>query len=757
MSKAIADLKPKPPATTDKKTAFWNGYMTLANEYDKEFLQKYGTDLDTSLIFAGLFSAVASAFIIQIQPEFESAPHPLTVIAQSLLYISLGSTLLASLLAVLGKQWLMYYSAAGEQGTIERRGLERQRKLDGLIKWRFELIMQAFPLCLQFGLFLFAAALSVYLWRIHQVLAGIVIGITAGGAIAYFALLATAIFFKDSPFQTPLVPFLRTMVFSIIFKLRHIKQLFSPSFHQSEDFLPRFAFTLDSDPSAGPAPLFKKPIPSPENSGVSWVLEYSTDLTLLAQAADMSVDVQWPVNMDLTLKVHVLRQMFLGCFEYHMINDCYVLDRLRSGMDARATQFGRAYITMQCFREAQNLVPAELFSFIFVLIPENYISTELDTIFSFSHEYGASHASHLTGIPSQPWLLRTFHLQCKSIQFRNTITYLKYLVAKLDSNTSLTCSSFSEYLFVVYFCLVDANITTNDTRVVDKSAYEVLLYEKILKSLLSKLESEQIDMQLIADILKLTLQLARNCKDHREWEKQYLERQKLGYEFCQALPQTDGWTQVICTPGLLSSKMQWYSPSSHPDAESWIYRALGTIPSPINEQGESEGEIINAHNSLLCALYNNKIPPSKDNLELLIKLLSLPGHVSLHSVWLMLQENVHDWYTDLDFGAKLRSHSMLGLLSAAIIHHWTSVCHYEGVKRYIDLAYLLSPLPEWQPHIQQEICCWIIMFQFINSEQRYLEKYIAVFKAIWAPSQSTFGHNHCVLDKSGPSEYRSFR
>ncbi|KAK6985068.1 hypothetical protein R3P38DRAFT_3374876, partial [Favolaschia claudopus] len=325
MSKAIADLKPKPPATTDKKTAFWNGYMTLANEYDKEFLQKYGTDLDTSLIFAGLFSAVASAFIIQIQPEFESAPHPLTVIAQSLLYISLGSTLLAALLAVLGKQWLMYYSAAGEQGTIERRGLERQRKLDGLIKWRFELIMQAFPLCLQFGLFLFAAALSVYLWRIHQVLAGIVIGITAGGAIAYFALLATAIFFKDSPFQTPLVPFLRTMVSSIVpryletkagsysrkctlqflelFKLRHIKQLFSPSFHQSEDLLPRFAFTLDSDPSAGPAPLFKKPIPSPENSGVSWVLEYSTDLTLLAQAADMSVDVQWPVNMDLTLKL----------------------------------------------------------------------------------------------------------------------------------------------------------------------------------------------------------------------------------------------------------------------------------------------------------------------------------------------------------------------------------------------------------------------------------------------------------------------
>ncbi|KAJ7106213.1 hypothetical protein C8R44DRAFT_987368 [Mycena epipterygia] len=49
-------LRPK-PVVTDKKTKFWNLYKTLADEHDKEFLQKYSTDLDTSLIFAGLFSA----------------------------------------------------------------------------------------------------------------------------------------------------------------------------------------------------------------------------------------------------------------------------------------------------------------------------------------------------------------------------------------------------------------------------------------------------------------------------------------------------------------------------------------------------------------------------------------------------------------------------------------------------------------------------------------------------------------------------
>ncbi|KAK7031858.1 hypothetical protein R3P38DRAFT_3313806 [Favolaschia claudopus] len=192
MCKAIADLKPKPPPTTDKITAFWNGYMALANEYDKEFLQKYGIDLDTSLIFVCFFQTFLTPGLHHSDPVYR------------LVFSQL-------LLAVLGKQWLMYYSAAGERGSIEARGLERQRKLDGLEKWRFELIMQAFPLLLQFGSFLFAAALSVYLWTIHHILAGIVLGITAAGTIAYLALLVSAIFSEDSPFQTPLAPFLRTI------------------------------------------------------------------------------------------------------------------------------------------------------------------------------------------------------------------------------------------------------------------------------------------------------------------------------------------------------------------------------------------------------------------------------------------------------------------------------------------------------------------------------------------------------------------
>ncbi|KAJ7828899.1 hypothetical protein B0H13DRAFT_1916815 [Mycena leptocephala] len=145
--KAVEALQPQ-AATTDKKTAFWTSYMKLADEHDKKFQQKYSTDLDTALILAGhakpylqkyiSFTAGRSAFIIQIQPQLASPLTVNTIAVLSLLYISLFTMLLATLLAVLGKQWIMYYQAAGSRGTIEERGLERQRKLDGLRKWKFD-------------------------------------------------------------------------------------------------------------------------------------------------------------------------------------------------------------------------------------------------------------------------------------------------------------------------------------------------------------------------------------------------------------------------------------------------------------------------------------------------------------------------------------------------------------------------------------------------------------------------------------------
>ncbi|KAJ7484218.1 hypothetical protein FB451DRAFT_1231803 [Mycena latifolia] len=75
LQKAVEALHSKAPVT-DKKTTFWNLYKNLADEHDKEFQQRYSTDLDSSLIFAGLFSAVDSAFIIESQPGITQLIRP---------------------------------------------------------------------------------------------------------------------------------------------------------------------------------------------------------------------------------------------------------------------------------------------------------------------------------------------------------------------------------------------------------------------------------------------------------------------------------------------------------------------------------------------------------------------------------------------------------------------------------------------------------------------------------------------------------
>jgi hypothetical protein len=123
----------------------------------------------------------------------------------------LFTTLLAALLAVLGKQWIMYYQAAGSRGTIEERGLERQRKLDGLRKWKFDAVLQMFPVLLQLALLQFTSAISVYLWPIHHSTAAIVNALTVFGFASYIFLLASTIVSPDSPFQTPLASLLSQM------------------------------------------------------------------------------------------------------------------------------------------------------------------------------------------------------------------------------------------------------------------------------------------------------------------------------------------------------------------------------------------------------------------------------------------------------------------------------------------------------------------------------------------------------------------
>ncbi|KAJ7659234.1 hypothetical protein DFH06DRAFT_1297374 [Mycena polygramma] len=351
LQKAVESLKSQAPPVTDKKTAFWNAYMKVADEHDKEFKEKYSTDLDLALIFAGLFSAVSSAFIIQIQPQLTPDAPRIIVAVQGLLYTSLFTTLLAALLAVLGKQWVMHYQAAGSRGTIEERGLERQRKLDGLHKWKLDMVLQMFPLLLQVALLLFWSGLSVYLWPIHHSIAGLVTVLTLLGISSYILLLGSAILFPDSPFQTPLAPFLKPLFLTTfqflqatVVKLqnttRHVWPLLASSRKPRIWLLPSSSQqTSDFQPNQSvwewyPNTYFS---PSAEAPAIVWLLETSTDPIMAEAAAELAGDLQWPLDLDSTVAMGRLAAAFTSCFHASSWSPT-----VRNGLEHRAIHCGLA-------------------------------------------------------------------------------------------------------------------------------------------------------------------------------------------------------------------------------------------------------------------------------------------------------------------------------------------------------------------------------------------------------------------------------
>ena len=185
---------------------------------------------------AGLFSAVASAFIIEVNselkpdpneetaallrvlihkmdnttfggdvpaiPQWTGPPH-MVVHVQAILFASLAASLLSAFLAMLGKQWLNQYMSVDMRGSAIERSQNRQRKLDGIVAWYFDHVMRSLPLMLQVALLLLGCALSRYLWEINITVASVVIGVTSLGVLFYLFIVIAGAASASCPYQTP--------------------------------------------------------------------------------------------------------------------------------------------------------------------------------------------------------------------------------------------------------------------------------------------------------------------------------------------------------------------------------------------------------------------------------------------------------------------------------------------------------------------------------------------------------------------------
>ena len=200
--------------------------------------------LTPECIQAGLFSAVSSAFIIDVQPKLEPDPNDATAAymripihtmnntlfpdadpsaitwtrpppeiatVQCLLYASLAISLFAAFLAMLGKQWVNRY-LRNQGGSAGDKSRDRQRKLDGSEKWHFYLVIEGLPVMLQLALLLLGCALSRYLWTISRTVAGVILAFTLFGVTCYVFFTLAATLYYNCPYQTPPSPLIRTVI-----------------------------------------------------------------------------------------------------------------------------------------------------------------------------------------------------------------------------------------------------------------------------------------------------------------------------------------------------------------------------------------------------------------------------------------------------------------------------------------------------------------------------------------------------------------
>jgi hypothetical protein len=151
-----------------------------------------------------------------------TGPDPTIVHVQAILYSSLAASLLAAFIAMLCKQWLNRYARVDMHESVIDRSRHRQRKMNGVDNWHFNLVMESAPLVLQAALLLLSYALSDYLFSINKVVASVFIGIT-GFTLGFYLLVVSAAGVSYScPFQTPLSQIARSL---ILFDNQHKRYL----------------------------------------------------------------------------------------------------------------------------------------------------------------------------------------------------------------------------------------------------------------------------------------------------------------------------------------------------------------------------------------------------------------------------------------------------------------------------------------------------------------------------------------------------
>ncbi|KAG9026751.1 hypothetical protein FS837_004515, partial [Tulasnella sp. UAMH 9824] len=243
---------------------FYRCYDALAEEIDEDMVKGLKEQLDGMLIFAGLFAGVNSAFLaltlplltadtaddisallaqnnaILIQvltgrndtvpatpplPSAEFSPSSDIFAINALFSLSMAFAIISSFLAVLGRQWLVYYRKRSGGGP-EKQRWEQLKRFLGAERWQLEPILDdVLPSLLQIGLIIFCISLILYLRHLNFTIS-VIVGIPMYIGLAFFIWSAfCTVQDKFCPFQSPLSHVLIWSARTIPPTIRAIKEL----------------------------------------------------------------------------------------------------------------------------------------------------------------------------------------------------------------------------------------------------------------------------------------------------------------------------------------------------------------------------------------------------------------------------------------------------------------------------------------------------------------------------------------------------
>ncbi|TBU37662.1 hypothetical protein BD309DRAFT_598952, partial [Dichomitus squalens] len=226
-----------PPSFGPGPNDAWGSCVKALRDYDEHMVRGWKEDIDSLLVFSGLFSAVLTAFniesykLLQQDPTETSAALLARISAQLagnsangpsspstspptfhvssravriniLWFSSLVLSLVSASIGILTKQWLREYISNTASSHRENARI-RQLRHDGFIRWHIPLTIALLPILLQIAMALFFAGLLDLLWSLHPAVAGVVtVLVTISLSFLVFTTLLPTLR-GDCPYKSP--------------------------------------------------------------------------------------------------------------------------------------------------------------------------------------------------------------------------------------------------------------------------------------------------------------------------------------------------------------------------------------------------------------------------------------------------------------------------------------------------------------------------------------------------------------------------